>query len=265
MNDLKEICFDSLEVVKKAGKYILSEFGHISEKDVETKDYNSFVTQIDKNTETQLVKSLTKLTPEAVYITEEGTVINEPGNLRWIIDPLDGTTNFIHNIPFFSISIALYHNNTGLIGIVYDIVHSSAYYAWENGGAWMNENPITVSTRSELADTLISTGFPYYDFRKIEEYLASLKNLISSTRGLRRFGSAALDLAYVASGKYDGFFEYGLNSWDVAAGCLLVKEAGGTVSDFSGKDQYLFEGEIIASNSLIHGEMLKNIKAEFYS
>ena len=176
--------------------------------------------------------------------------------MRWIIDPLDGTTNFIHAVPAFSVSVALEKDGELLIGIVYEINLDECFYAWKNGGAYLNGKKISVTGGSSLKGSLIATGFPYKEFSQMDRFFFTLKFLFNKTHGVRRLGSAAVDLAYVACGRFDGFFEYNLNPWDVAGGGLIVREAGGKVTDFSGGQNFLFGKEIIACNPNIYGEFL---------
>jgi myo-inositol-1(or 4)-monophosphatase len=179
--------------------------------------------------------------------------------MRWIIDPLDGTTNFIHGIPLYTVSIALEKDNELVVGVVFEVNLGECFYAWKNGGAWMNESRIAVSEASQLRNALCATGFPYKDFPHLTRYFDTLRFLFQNSRGVRRIGSAALDLAYVACGRFDAFYEYNLNPWDVAGGALIVKEAGGTVSDFSGGTNFLHGKEIAATNKGVYKEFLNAI------
>lgn len=230
---------------------------------VSDKGLNQLVSYVDVEAEKKLVEGLSKILPEAGFITEENTSDKGRKIYNWIIDPLDGTTNFIHNVPIYSISVALAHESEILSGTVYEIGRSELFCAWKNGGAWCNGNPISVSKESQLQNSLMATGFPYYDFDQMEAYLAVLKTLMQSTHGLRRMGSAAVDLAYVACGRFEGFFEYGLHAWDVAAGCILVKEAGGNLCDFQNGNNFLFGDSIVASNANIHEELMHIIQKNF--
>lgn len=248
---LKTLCLQSCEVVKKAGRFIEQELGKVSANAIETKALNSLVSYVDKEAEKQLVKGLSDLLPSAAFLTEEETIKNEAGEYQWIIDPLDGTTNFLHQLPFFSVSVGLKFQEEIIIGIVYEVNRKECFYAWKDGGAFLNDKKIQVTNTTDLADTLIATGFPYYDYEYMKPYLKVLETLMTSTRGIRRFGSAALDLAYVACGRFDAYFEYSLNAWDVAGGILLVKEAGGKLSDFKKGDDYLFGRQLIAANPAI--------------
>lgn len=255
---LEILCQQAIEIVKETGKFIASHHGKVSDTDIEVKSLNSLVSYVDKEAEEILVKGLRRILPDAVFLTEEETIENKSGDWQWIIDPLDGTTNFLHSVPVFSVSVALRHKNETLIGLVYDVMHDDLYYAIKEKGAFLNENRIHVSDR-DTSDALLATGFPYYDFSLLDEYLLVLKELIQKTRGLRRLGSAALDLAYLASGKFDLFYEHGLNPWDVAAGALLVKEAGGIVSNFKNKPDYLFTRQIVAGTPKVHNDNIELI------
>lgn len=250
-NIIKEAC----KQVILTGEYIQEQSKHIHTITIEEKDLNSLVSYVDKTAEIQLVEALQKITPHCGFITEEQTTIIQNKEIEWIIDPLDGTTNFLYGIPAFAISIGLRINEELVGGIVYEINKQELFFASKNNGAFLNNNLIRVSKRKTLAESLLATGFPYYDFSGINGYIEVLKALMKGSRGLRRIGSAAIDLAYVACGRFDGFFEYSLNPWDVAGGAIIIQEAGGKVTDFSGGNQYLFGKEIIASNTIIHQEL----------
>jgi myo-inositol-1(or 4)-monophosphatase len=247
-------------IAKEAGAFIRKERQHFNPKDVEYKGLNDLVSYVDKEAEKLIVSKLGKILPEAGFITEEGTVAKAAAELTWIIDPLDGTTNFIHGLPIFAVNIALMEKNELVLGVVYEINRHECFYAIKGGGAFCNETKIKVSTAKTLSESLIATGFPYYNFELIDKYMGTLKELMKSTHGLRRLGSAAVDLCYVASGRSEGYFEYNLNSYDVAAGALIVEEAGGTVTDFKSGRDFVFGRQIIATNSLIHKELTKKIK-----
>ncbi|MFC2176724.1 inositol monophosphatase family protein [Bacteroidota bacterium] len=248
------------QIAKQAGAFILNERSTFSAQKVEIKGHNDFVSYVDKQTEELIVAGLKPLIPTAGFITEEGTEKTDDNPLKWIIDPLDGTTNFIHGVPCFAVSIALVSNKEPIIGVVYEINQNEMFSTWKNGGAFLNGNPISVSKTTTVADALLGTGFPYYDYHLIDPYLKLFRHLMQHSRGLRRPGSAATDLAYTAAGRFDAFYEYSLSPWDVAAGVLLVKEAGGTVTDFSGGKDGIFGKEIIASNAHIHEELLQLVR-----
>ncbi len=256
---LEQLCQQARPLIVQTGAFIRAELGKVNHQDIVTKALNSLVSYVDQTAEKQLVAGLNRLLPEATFLTEEETVDTKHSDLQWIIDPLDGTTNFLHQLPVFSVSVALQKQGKIVLGIVYEINRDECFYAWAGGGAYCNDHPIRVSRNTALADSLIATGFPYYDYDRIKTYLQVLAELMKGTRGIRRFGSAAVDLAYTACGRFDGFFEYSLNAWDVAAGILLVQEAGGVVTDFSGGDNYLFGGEMIACSKGIQEEFAKTV------
>lgn len=259
-NDLKSLCRDVVQLSRETGIWIKKEMRKVSRKDVETKGLHDFVTYVDKGAEERLTKKLAQLLPEAGFLVEENTISRRGNEYTWIVDPLDGTTNFIHGIPCFSISIALVKMDRPVLGVVYEINSNEAFYSWEGGKAYKNNRIIKVSKAENLNDSLIATGFPYYDYSRLDEYFVLFEHFLRNTRGVRRLGSAAVDLAYVACGRFDGFFEYSLNPWDVAAGAFLVKQAGGRVADFSGSDNYIFGKEIVATNSLLYDEFIDIVK-----
>jgi myo-inositol-1(or 4)-monophosphatase len=258
---LPELCEQTLLAVKTVGDFIRQE--RQKGFSVEEKSRNSLVTRIDQQSEALLVKALKELLPEAGIIGEEGIDNTQSDTYNWVIDPLDGTTNFIHGIPCYCISVALMHQQEVIIGVVYELNLDECFYGWKNGGAFLNGNKITVSANNQMQNALVATGFPYYDFKHSQAYLNLLEHFMKTTRGVRRLGSAAVDLAYVACGRFDAFYEYSLHPWDVAAGALLVKEAGGVVTDFSGNQDYVFGKEIVASSSLLSSDFLEAIRHYF--
>ncbi len=262
--NLELLTQQTLEIVRKASAFIQLEASQFSRDKIEYKDLNNLVSYVDKEAEKLLVAGLSEILPEASYITEEGTTGQEPDPeaLNWIIDPLDGTTNFIHGIPVYCVSVGLARGKDLLIGVIHEPSLNEIFYAWKGGGAWCNGKKIQVSSTPLLQESLIATGFPYYKFEKQKRYMYILELLMQKTHGIRRMGAAAVDLAYVAAGRFDGFYEYNLNSWDMAAGVLLIKEAGGTVTDFHGGDNYLFGGDIVAAAGA-HQELVEVIRANF--
>lgn len=258
--ELKTLLEKTQEIAKQVGSFIRRERQHFNVDRVEHKGFNDLVSYVDKEAEKKIVAGLSKLLPEAGFITEEGTSTTKGEKYNWVIDPLDGTTNFIHGIPVFSVSIALMEDNEVILGVVYEVNRHECFYAMKGGGAFCNDTRIRVSSAPDLASSLIATGFPYYNFELIDKYLNALKIFMQKTHGIRRFGSAATDLCYVAAGRIEGFFEYNLNSYDVAAGILIVQEAGGMVTDFSGGDNYIFGREVIASNKNIQEEFSKQVQ-----
>ena len=258
--DTQKLLPHVIEIAKKGGDFIRQERKHFDRDRLEFKGTNDLVSYVDRETEKLLVRELSELIPEAGYITEEETVSQEPKELQWIIDPLDGTTNFVHGVPIFSVSIALASNEVPVVGVVYEINRDECFYAVKGGGAYCNGQQIKVSTTSSLADSLIVSGYPARDFDQLPNYIAALNMLMPKTQGMRRLGSAATDLAYVACGRVSCFFESNINSYDVAAGALIVQEAGGKVTDFSGGDNWLFGREIIAANG-VHAEVLQMVSS----
>jgi myo-inositol-1(or 4)-monophosphatase len=232
----------------------------------EEKSLNQLVTDIDLRFEKKIVAMCKEILPGSSFLTEEKTVSQKVDSpYLWIIDPIDGTTNFIHQIPTFAISVALQENGKTVLGLVYELNRDEQFYALKGKGAFMNDKAIHVATHTDLKDTLLATGFPYYDFDQMDAYLSVLKTFMLRTRGLRRIGSAAVDLAYTACGRFDGFFEYGLSPWDVAAGAFIVQEAGGKVVDFDGGSDFIFGRQIIASQKHIFEEFSETIKHAFKS
>ncbi len=252
----EHLCRQVLPIVEQTAVFIRGELGKVQQSAIEEKALNSLVSYVDQEAEQSLVKGLSTLLPEAVYLTEEATTEQALGDWRWIIDPLDGTTNFLFQLPHFAVSVALEHKGEAVVGVVYDVMRSECFYAWAGGGAWLNGQQIYCRANDQLADSLLATGFPYYDYERMTGYLEAFAFLMQNTRGIRRWGAAALDLAFTACGRFDGFFEYSLNAWDIAAGILLVREAGGVVTDFQGENRSLANGEIVAASSSIHSDLL---------
>ncbi|MDT8401047.1 MAG: inositol monophosphatase family protein [Bacteroidales bacterium] len=249
--DLKSICTGVSAIARRTGEFISKESANFDIDDARQKGKHDFVSYVDIEAEKRLSTELSALLPQAGFIAEEGTAIKGESTLIWIIDPLDGTTNFMHGAPVYSISIALADNDEILLGVILDVPSGELFHAYREGGAWLNGKSIEVSGAKTLDDSLIATGFPYKDYENLDRYMACLEFFIRRTHGVRRMGSAAIDLAWVACGRYDGFFEAGLNRWDVAAGIILIKEAGGLVSDFSGKIKNTDGSEIVAANDKI--------------
>ncbi len=254
-----------MDLSKAVGQMVREEVDKLEEQDVEYKGVHNLVTYVDKKAEDILVTELKKILPEAGFIAEEDEKLPKGDRYNWIVDPLDGTTNFIHKIPLYSISIALNDGEETILGVVYEINLKECFYAWKGGPALLNGKEIHVTDTKILDKSLIATGFPYYDYSLLDPYLALFKDLMQSSRGVRRLGSAAVDLAYTAAGRFELFYEYGLNPWDVAAGALIVKQAGGRVTRFNGDDKYLFGREIVASNGHVHHEFSEKIKRYFFS
>lgn len=246
--NLELICKAVQEAAREAGAFMLNEQKLFNLNKVEVKSFNQLVSYVDKTSEIMLVDNLKALLPEAGFLTEENTITTSQKELTWVIDPLDGTTNFVHGLPVYSVSIGLLKGGEPILGVVYEVNRDEMFYAWQNGGCWLNGRQVFVKENNDLGKSLLATGFPYYDFSGMDAYLNTLRYFMANTQGMRRMGSAAVDLAYTACGRFDGFFEYGLSPWDVAAGVCLVKEAGGVVTEFNGGNNSIF-GKTIAGAS----------------
>ncbi|HJZ40679.1 MAG TPA: inositol monophosphatase family protein [Bacteroidales bacterium] len=257
--DYKALCQASVEIAVEAGDFIFSRLNSISPREVETKGRHNFVTEVDKEAEILIIGKLKTLVEGAGFIAEEGTSSLRGEKYNWVIDPLDGTTNFIHGAPPVAVSIALVENDIPVTGVVYEIWMKEAFYAWKDSAAYLNGKEIRVSATSGVKDALIATGFPYHNYDRLEGFMKSMDYFFGNTHGVRRLGSAATDLAYVACGRFEGFYEYNLSPWDVAAGALIVTRAGGRVSDFNGGDGFLFGKEIVASNKKVFDEFLHDV------
>lgn len=252
--EYREICFSAIEIVKEAAAYVRERHERRDGLAIEEKGRQNFVTEVDKEAEKILVAGLSKLLPEAGFIAEEGTSNKRGDRYNWVVDPVDGTTNFIHGVFPFAISVGLTEDGVVVAGIIYEFGLDELFYAWKDGGAWLNGAAIRVSQVPVIGESLIATGFPYTNFKFLEQFMQSMDHFMKNSHGLRRLGSAATDIAYVACGRYDGFYEYGLHPWDIAAGMLLVREAGGAISDFAGDPDPLFAEHIICSNSKVFKE-----------
>jgi len=264
MIDFKEVCTKVIEVSKKAGNFIRQERDKLTNQHIEIKGTHNFVTYVDKTAERIIVDALKELIPNAGFITEEKTIETRTQEFMWVIDPLDGTTNFIHGLPCYSVSIGLLQNNEPVLGVIYEINLDECFYAWKGSPAYLNGNEIRVSSSRTVNDCLMATGFPYYDYSLLDKYMELFTWCLQHTHGVRRIGSAAVDLAWVACGRFDAFFEYGLNSWDVAAGVFILKQAGGRVSDFSGGTDYIFGRELIATNELIFDQFVQIVNQKLH-
>ena len=253
----QQLTLATCDIARLAGKFMAEERKSFDDSKIENKGLHDLVSYVDKASEEQIIAALQALLPESGFIAEEGTNNKKGERFNWVIDPLDGTTNYIQGLPIYAVSIGLLDNNELVLGVVYEVGHDESFYAWKNGGAYLNGAPIQVSKRDDIHDALLATGFPYSNFEQLDAYLELLKWAMTDSRGVRRLGSAATDLAYVACGRFDAFFEYDLKAWDVAAGAVIIKEAGGVVADFKGGDQYLFGKEMVASNAVL-GDVLQN-------
>ncbi len=255
MTDFEKITDRVADAALSVGQFIRGESENFDFSRIEYKGKNDLVSYVDKQAEKKLTESLIKIFPEAGFIAEEGTGVKNEGGCNWVIDPLDGTTNFMHGLPQYSISIGLLSENEIVSGVIIDVPNNNCYRASKNSKSYCNNKEIHVSEVKNFEEGLYITGYPYRDFNKYRNFYEMMYHFLSNTHGLRRLGSAAIDLAYVASGKSEGFFEFFLNPWDVAAGTLIVQQAGGKVTDFRGGANFLFGKELVAGNAHVQLKM----------
>ena len=248
----------AVKAARRAGQIINRASLDLSGLKVSNKQQNDFVTEVDKAAEAAIIEVLLDAYPKHAILAEEtGDSGTADSDHQWIIDPLDGTTNFIHGFPQYAVSIALRHKGVLSHAVVYDPGRNELFTASKGGGAFLNDKRIRVSKRAKLDEALIGTGFPYRSFDHIDAYLAIFKEMTRRAAGVRRPGAASLDLAYVAAGRLDGFWEFGLSPWDMAAGCLLITEAGGLVGDLAGETSFLDTGNIVAGTPKVFGQILQ--------
>ncbi len=249
----------AIKAARRAGAVINRGTQDLDRLTVRTKQQNDFVSEVDNTAEQAIIEVLLEAYPHHAILAEESGASGE-SEYQWVIDPLDGTTNFLHGFPQYCVSIALLHRGQLSQAVIFDPVRNDLYTASRGRGAFLNDRRIRVSKRDKLQDALIGTGFPYRDFTHLDAYTAMFRDLVQKTSGLRRPGSAALDLAWLAAGHTDGFFEIGLNPWDIAAGCLLIQEAGGLVSDFAGEENFLQSGNVVAGTPKVFVQLLQTIQ-----
>ncbi len=250
----------AINAARSAGNIILRNIERLDSLNIRTKQKNDFVSEVDLQAEIEIIKTIRRAYPNHCVLAEEsGANAGENNEYRWIIDPLDGTTNYLRGFPQYGVSIALQHEKKLEVGVVYDPFKDELFCASRGNGATLNDRKIRVSNLTSYDGALLGTGFPFRENKNIDEYLPTLRELMLHTSGIRRAGSAALDLAYVATGRLDGFWEFDLRTWDIAAGCLLVQEAGGLVGDPSGGHTHLECGDIVAANVKIFKLMLNSL------
>ncbi|AZN96719.1 inositol monophosphatase [Mesorhizobium sp. M9A.F.Ca.ET.002.03.1.2] len=250
-----------VQAAMKAGRSLSRDFGEVQNLQVSMKGPGDYVSQADRKAEDILFTELSKARPGYAFLMEErGVIEGDDGQHRWIVDPLDGTTNFLHGIPLFAISIALERQGQIVAGVIYNPAMDELYTAERGGGAFMNDRRLRVAGRTKLIDAVIGCGVPHLGRGQHGNFLVELRNVMAEVSGVRRLGSASLDLAYVAAGRMDGFWETGLSAWDIAAGILLIREAGGFVSDFAGGQNMLDGGSVVAGNEIIQRALLKTVK-----
>ncbi|MBS4028419.1 MAG: inositol monophosphatase [Ignavibacteriales bacterium] len=250
----------AIEAALEAGKFLKHSLGKIKTVERKSGQERNLVTNIDKQAEEMIVEKIKQHFPTHNILAEEGTTGNENSEFKWIIDPLDGTTNFTHGLPLFCVSIGVEKNDELICGVVYDPNRDELFSAEKGNGAKLNGKKISVSTNDKLISSLLVTGFPYNITENPMNCVEHFQNFLFEAQAVRRLGSAALDLCYVACGRFDGFWEVALNPWDMAAGVLLVEEAGGIVSDFNGNEHSIYKKDIVASNGKVHKEMLNVLK-----
>jgi myo-inositol-1(or 4)-monophosphatase len=261
--DLELICEKVQVVTMRVGKAIKDQRRNFKAHQVEEKDFNNLVSFVDRAAEDELVKQLSFILPEAGFIAEENSERPKGKRFNWIIDPLDGTTNFIHGVPCYAVSVALADGMTPILGVIYEINMDECFYAWKDGGSYMNGEQILVSGTKDIKRSLLATGFPYMEAGMHEKYVSLFGELQRSSRGIRRPGSAATDMAWTACGRFDAFYEYGLSPWDVAAGMILIEEAGGICTDFSNGNDPIGVKQIVCGTPAIHSALLPIIQKYF--
>ncbi|TPN28124.1 inositol monophosphatase [Mesorhizobium sp. B2-3-3] len=250
-----------VQAAMKAGRSLSRDFGEVQNLQVSMKGPGDYVSQADRKAEDIVFAELSKARPGYGFLMEErGTVAGEDSQHRWIVDPLDGTTNFLHGIPLFAVSIALERQGQIVAGVIYNPAMDELYTTERGGGAFLNDRRLRVAGRAKLVDAVIGCGVPHLGRGQHGNFLIELRHVMAEVSGVRRLGSASLDLAYVAAGRMDGFWETGLSAWDIAAGLLLIREAGGFVSDMDGGQDMLDNGSVIAGNEIIQRALLKTVK-----
>ncbi|MDR0384940.1 MAG: inositol monophosphatase [Prevotellaceae bacterium] len=260
-----KICEDVCSIARIAGKFILDERKNFTPDRIEVKGVNDFVSYVDRKAEELIVERLSPLIAGAGFLTEEGTVgQSQDTEYIWIIDPLDGTTNYIHGLSPYAVSIGLVKNGVPVVGAVYVASCGECFYAWKDGKACMNGEEIKPSAIESVGDSLLITGFPYRLGSKIDSYMNLMKYLTFNSHGVRRLGSAAADLAYIAAGRAEAFYQTGLKPWDVAAGAFIAKQAGATVSDFTGGENYLFGKSILVTGNRNLSNLMVDLLSEYF-
>jgi len=263
-NEIGLMLKTAVDAAKIGGDILKNAFGTIRQNQIGLKGTGDFVSELDHQSEQAIIKCIKKTFPDHSILAEESGSTDEGSQVQWCIDPLDGTANYIQGIAHFSISIAVLLSNDVLLGIVYDPMRDEMFHAVRNGGAFLNGQEMRVSEKADLSRAMLATGFPWRSKPHIDSYQSSFKDLFSKSAGIRRMGSAAIDLSYTACGRFDGFWEMGLKSWDISAGILMVQEAGGVVSDFNGQNTYMDSGNVVASNKRLH-PMIVNVTRKHLS
>jgi myo-inositol-1(or 4)-monophosphatase len=253
----------ALKAAKSAGYILKEHFGKVPQGAIRQKTKNDFLSFVDEQSERVIIETIRSRFPEHAFLAEESGASNNHSPYLWIIDPLDGTKNYLSGIPVFAVSIALQHHNDLVLGIIYDPMRNELFHAETGKGAFLNNTPIQVSSKTKLSDCLLATGFPFKAKHLLPQYLNAFEAVFNRSIGMRRMGAAAVDLAYVAAGRFDAFWELGLSPWDVAAGAVLVTEAGGTVHDFWLGDRFLFNHYLLAANGNVQQELSGLLRQSF--
>ena len=249
---LQTITQQVVRLTAEVGAFMKEEINKVGLHDISAKEKNSLVSYVDQQCEQRLVEGLKIICPDAGFLTEEGTTVQTDQGLRWIIDPLDGTTNYLHKLPIYAISVALYMEDDGLLGVVREVAHDECFSAWKGGGAYLNGKSLLQVPNLQLQDTLVGTGFPYNKAYDQVAYLNLMGYWLNHTRGVRRMGSAAVDLCFVAAGRFGLYYECHLNPWDVAAGAIIVRESGAKVTGRSDGSEPVFSDFILAAHPALH-------------
>ena len=252
----------AIRAAHNAGDFIVRKINKLPDLKVEVKAHNDFVSEVDQQAEVLIIEDLLKSFPGHGIVAEESGVIEGKDEFRWIIDPLDGTTNYLHGFPHYAVSIACEHKGRIVHGVIYDPFKQELFAASRGDGATLNNRRIRVANLKTIDGGLLATGFPFKHPEQLDEYLKLFRVFFASANDIRRAGSAALDLAYVAAGRLDGYWESGLNAWDVAAGALILRESGGLITDYSGDEHYLENGQIVAGNPRVIADMLRRIQQQ---
>ncbi len=255
----------AVKAAEAAGLLLMRSYGRLQQKQVARKGISDYVTDLDHAAERIVIKTIRKYYPDHGFKAEESGQSSSESLFEWVIDPVDGTTNYIHQFPIFCTSIGLCYKGKPVVGVIHDPLKKELFHATKGGGAWLNRKRIRVAKRPGLRDALIATGFPFRIRGRFGPYMRSFKEVFFHCSGIRRAGSAAIDLAYTAAGRIDGFWEMGLKPWDIAAGTIIIQEAGGVVSDFAGGDRYLEHGSIVAGNPRIQKGLVRILKKIFPS
>jgi len=255
----------AIRAARSAGDHIVRKMNKLPDLKIEQKGHNDYVSEVDRQAEEKVIETLLSSYPNHGILAEESGEIEGSDDFRWIIDPLDGTTNYLHGFPHFAVSIACQHKGRLVHGVIYDPIKQELFSASRGDGATLNNKRIRVTPIRSTQGALLGTGFPFKHHNQLDEFLNIFSEFFKTACDIRRAGSAALDLAYVAAGRLDGFWESGLNSWDIAAGALIVREAGGITTDYEGNDKFLELGQVISGNPRIIGEMLRKIQLHHHS